>query len=58
MNMSLLSYSKTILSKVKCYPNIYKKEYKKAIKNLDPHEARELKEWLQQQEVEFAEIPA
>lgn len=42
----MLEYSKTVLKKVSFDVQLFKRELKKAIKRLLPHELQELKEWL------------
>ncbi len=44
--MSLLEYSKMILEKMAFYPQLFKKELRKAMQKLDRDEARKLINWI------------
>lgn len=45
MSTTMLEYSKQILRKVSFDQDIFRREFKKAIRMLMQHEARELQEW-------------
>lgn len=47
MNTSFLDYYKMILDKVSFDPNLFLKEYNKAIRSLHNHEIGDLNRWLQ-----------
>ena len=44
--LSMLEYSKIILSKISFDRNLFMKEYKKAFKHLDRNERTALKQWV------------
>jgi hypothetical protein len=43
--LSMLEYSKIILSKISFDKTLFRKEYKKAFRYLDNHERTALKQW-------------
>ncbi|MEQ8906200.1 hypothetical protein [Ekhidna sp.] len=45
MRTSFLEYSKIILTKVSFDNSLFKKEFRKALRMLKPHERHELKSW-------------
>ncbi|MFS4416904.1 hypothetical protein [Maribacter sp. 2307ULW6-5] len=47
MANSMLEYSKTVLKKVSFDVRLFRKELKKALLNLLPHEVEELLAWLE-----------
>ena len=46
MKMSFLDYYKLILEKVSFDPQLFKKEFKKAISSIEQHERDQLLEWM------------
>ncbi len=44
--LSMLEYSKIILSKISFDRRLFRKEYKKAFRSLDSHERIALKQWV------------
>lgn len=46
METKILDYHKLILGKVSFDSSLFKKEYKKALKNLQPSDAELLNNWL------------
>jgi len=44
--LSMLEYSKIILSKISFDKRLFRKEYKKAFRSLDSHERIALKQWV------------
>lgn len=47
--MSMLEYSKMILERVSFHPYLFKKEYRKALRRLQPVEAASLRLWVRTQ---------
>lgn len=47
--LSMLEYSKVILSKISFDKRLFRKEYKKAFRYLDNHERAALKHWVRAQ---------
>lgn len=47
--LSMLEYSKVILAKISFDRKLFRKEYRKAVKQLDTHERATLKEWVRSQ---------
>jgi hypothetical protein len=45
---SMLDYSKLVLERVSFHPLLFKKEYRKALKRLQPLEAAALSTWVRQ----------
>lgn len=54
MSVSMLEYSKLILSKVSFDVKLFKKEFEKAVRKLLPTEIKELVEWIK---IEFKGQP-
>lgn len=54
MSMTMLEYTKLILSKVSFDVKLFKKEFEKAIHKLLPTEIQELVEWIK---IEFKDQP-
>jgi len=49
MNVTtMLDYSKFILERVSFHPNLFKKEYRKALRRLQPVEAASLRNWIRE----------
>lgn len=43
--MKLIQYHKLVLKKVSFHPNLFKKEYRKALKALPVEDAQDLRQW-------------
>jgi len=52
LKTSMLEYCKIILEKVRFNETLFRKEYRKAFKYLDPSEHNELTQWVRQIEME------